>query len=142
MDTPPLSRALILLMATATGLAVASNYYAQPLLHSIAEYFGLSTVSAGSIVIAAQLSYGVGLVLLAPLGDLFEQRRLIVVMMGVAVLGLLISASASSLPWLIVGTALTGLFSVVAQVLVPMAAALSSPAERGRAVGTDRKSVV
>lgn len=136
MDTPPLSRALILLMATATGLAVASNYYAQPLLHSIAEYFGLSTVSAGSIVIAAQLSYGVGLVLLAPLGDLFEQRRLIVVMMGVAVLGLLISASASSLPWLIVGTALTGLFSVVAQVLVPMAAALSSPAERGRAVGT------
>jgi len=136
MDTPPLSRALILLMATATGLAVASNYYAQPLLHSIAEYFGLSTVSAGSIVIAAQLSYGVGLVLLAPLGDLFEQRRLIVVMMGVAVLGLLISASAPSLPWLIVGTALTGLFSVVAEALVPMAAALSSPAERGRAVGT------
>lgn len=43
MSSPTLSRALILLMAVATGLAVASNYYAQPLLHSIAEQFGLST---------------------------------------------------------------------------------------------------
>lgn len=64
--TPPLSRALILLMAIATGLAVASNYYAQPLLHSIAQQFNLSTASAGSIVVTAQLSYGVGLLLLVP----------------------------------------------------------------------------
>ena len=91
-STPALSRALILLMATATGLAVASNYYAQPLMHSIAEHFGLSTASAGWIVIAAQLSYGAGLFLLAPLGDLFEQRRLIVSMISIATVGLLISA--------------------------------------------------
>ncbi|WP_248919215.1 MFS transporter [Pseudomonas entomophila] len=136
MNTPTLSRALILLMATATGLAVASNYYAQPLLHSIAEQFGLSTASAGTIVIAAQLSYGAGLLLLAPLGDLFEQRRLIVTMVLIATVGLVISACAPSLPWLLLGTALTGLFSVVAQVLVPLAAALSAPAQRGRAVGT------
>lgn len=136
MTPAPLSRALILLMATATGLAVASNYYAQPLLHSIAEYFGLSTASAGSIVIAAQLSYGAGLLLLAPLGDLFEQRRLIVGMIAIATLGLLISAFSPSLPWLVLGTVLTGLFSVVAQILVPMAAALSAPEQRGRTVGT------
>ena len=136
MTPAPLSRALILLMATATGLAVASNYYAQPLLHSIAEYFGLSTASAGSIVIAAQLSYGAGLLLLAPLGDLFEQRRLITGMIAIATLGLLISAFSPSLPWLVLGTLLTGLFSVVAQILVPMAAALSAPEQRGRTVGT------
>ncbi|MDH0304844.1 MULTISPECIES: MFS transporter [unclassified Pseudomonas] len=136
MNTPTLGRALLLLMATATGLAVASNYYAQPLLHSIAQQFGLSTASAGTIVIAAQLSYGAGLLLLAPLGDLFEQRRLIVTMVLIATAGLVISACAPSLPWLILGTALTGLFSVVAQVLVPMAAALSPPEQRGRAVGT------
>lgn len=136
MPAPTLSRTLILLMATATGLAVASNYYAQPLLHSIAQQFGLSTASAGSIVIAAQLSYGAGLLLLAPLGDLFEQRRLITVMTVIATLGLVISACAPGLPWLILGTALTGLFSVVAQILVPMAASLSEPQQRGRAVGT------
>lgn len=134
--TTHLSRALILLMATATGLAVASNYYAQPLLHSIAQHFGLTTATAGSIVIAAQLSYSAGLLLLAPLGDLFEQRRLIVSMIAIATVGLLISAFAPSLMWLLIGTTLTGLFSVVAQVLVPMAAGLSDPSERGRVVGT------
>ncbi|NVZ60472.1 MFS transporter [Pseudomonas gingeri] len=135
-NTRPLSTALILLMATATGLAVASNYYAQPLLHTIAQHLGLSMATAGTIVITAQLSYGAGLLLLVPLGDLFEQRRLIVVMTLLSALGLLISAFAPGLPWLLLGTALTGLFSVVAQVLVPMAASLTPPEQRGRVVGT------
>ncbi len=106
------------------------------MLHSIAQHFGLTTATAGSVVIAAQLSYGAGLLLLAPLGDLFEQRRLIVSMIAIATVGLLISAFAPSLMWLLIGTTLTGLFSVVAQVLVPMAAGLSDPSERGRVVGT------
>ncbi|NWA00004.1 MFS transporter [Pseudomonas gingeri] len=135
-NTQPLSTALILLMATATGLAVASNYYAQPLLHTIAQQLGLNMATAGTIVITAQLSYGAGLLLLVPLGDLFEQRRLIVVMTLLSALGLLISAFAPGLPWLLLGTALTGLFSVVAQVLVPMAASLTPPEQRGRVVGT------
>lgn len=132
----PLSTALILLMATATGLAVASNYYAQPLLHTIAQELGLSMSSAGTVVITAQLSYGAGLLLLVPLGDLFEQRRLIVSMTVLSALGLLLSAFAPSLPLLLLGTAVTGLFSVSAQVLVPMAASLTDPQSRGRVVGT------
>ena len=90
--TQPLSTALILLMAIATGLAVASNYYAQPLLHTIAQELGLGMSSAGTVVITAQLSYGAGLLLLVPLGDLFEQRRLIVSMTVLSALGLLLSA--------------------------------------------------
>ncbi len=134
-DTP-LSRALILLMAIATGLTVASNYYAQPLLHTIAGQMGLDTPRAGTIVITAQLSYGAGLFLLVPLGDLLEQRRLIVSMTLLSAAGLLLSAFAPNLPLLLLGTAITGLFSVVAQILVPMAASLASPEHRGRVVGT------
>ncbi len=134
--TKPLSTALILLMAVATGLAVASNYYAQPLLHTIAQELGLSMESAGTVVITAQLSYGAGLFLLVPLGDLFEQRRLIVTMTVISALGLLLSAFAPSLTWLLIGTAVTGMFSVSAQVLVPMAASLTDPQSRGRVVGT------
>ena len=131
-----LSRWLVLLMAVATGVAVASNYYNQPLLHTIAERFGLSFSQAGIILTTAQVSYAVGLLLLVPLGDLLERRRLIVSMTVIAAIGLAISASASSLGWLLLGTALTGLFSVVAQVLVPFAATLAAPEERGRVVGT------
>lgn len=134
--TQGLSPALILLMSVATGLAVASNYYAQPLLDTIARAFNLSASSAGFIVTAAQLGYAAGLLLLVPLGDMFERRMLIVSMTLLAAGGMLITASSQSLTMMIIGTALTGLFSVVAQILVPLAATLASPEKRGKVVGT------
>ncbi|HAW1227907.1 TPA: MFS transporter [Escherichia coli] len=116
-----LSPALIVLMSIATGLAVASNYYAQPLLDTIARNFSLSASSAGFIVTAAQLGYAAGLLFLVPLGDMFERRRLIVSMTLLAACGMLITASSQSLAMMILGMALTGLFSVVAQILVLLA---------------------
>ncbi|HAV1868106.1 TPA: MFS transporter [Enterobacter hormaechei subsp. steigerwaltii] len=134
--TQGLSPALILLMSVATGLAVASNYYAQPLLDTIARAFDLSASSAGFIVTAAQLGYAAGLLFLVPLGDMFERRMLIVSMTLLAAGGMFITASSQSLTMMIIGTALTGLFSVVAQILVPLAATLASPEKRGKVVGT------
>ncbi len=134
--TPTLTAPIILLMSVATGLAVASNYYAQPLLHTIGQQFSISNAAAGTIVTTAQLSYAVGLMLLVPLGDMFERRALIVLMNLLAAGGLLISAFASNIAVLILGTALTGMLSVVAQILVPFAATLAAPHERGKAVGT------
>ena len=134
--TQGLSPALILLMSVATGLAVASNYYAQPLLDTIARAFNLSASSAGFIVTAAQLGYAAGLLFLVPLGDMFDRRMLIVSMTLLAAGGMLITASSQSLTMMIIGTALTGLFSVVAQILVPLAATLASPEKRGKVVGT------
>ncbi|WP_331456656.1 MFS transporter [Bordetella pseudohinzii] len=127
---------MVFLMSAATGLAVASNYYAQPLLHIIGEQFQVSNAATGSIVTIAQLSYAVGLMLLVPLGDILERRRLIVFMTALSAGGLLISANAPSLGWLMLGTFLTGMLSVVAQVLVPFGATLADPAQRGRIVGT------
>jgi len=131
-----LSPALIALMSVATGLAVASNYYAQPLLDTIAHAFSLTPGQAGFIVTAAQLGYAAGLLFLVPLGDMFERRTLIVTMTLLAAGGMLITASSRSLTVMIFGTALTGLFSVVAQVLVPLAATLATPEKRGKVVGT------
>jgi len=123
-------------MSVATGLAVASNYYAQPLLDTIARAFSLSASSVGFIVTAAQLGYAAGLLFLVPLGDMFERRRLIVSMTLLAAGGMLITASSQSLTMMIIGTSLTGLFSVVAQILVPLAATLAAPDKRGKVVGT------
>jgi predicted MFS family arabinose efflux permease len=136
-STPPtiLTQTLVLLMATATGIAVAGNYYAQPLLHTIAAEFGLTQASAGSIVTTAQLCYGLGLILLVPLADILERRRLIFIMLMLATIGLIISGFAPSLPWILFGTALTAIGSVVAQVLVPFAATLAAPDQRGRVIG-------
>ncbi|MBP9643010.1 MFS transporter [Budvicia aquatica] len=135
-DNKSLTPALIALMSIATGLAVASNYYAQPLLDTIASAFGLTVSQAGFIVTAAQLGYAAGLMFIVPLGDMFERRALIVLMTLLSAAGLLITALSSTILWVIIGTALTGLFSVVAQILVPLAATLAEPQKRGKVVGT------
>lgn len=134
--TPALTTPIVLLMAAATGLVVASNYYAQPLLHTISQQFGLSETAAGSIVMTAQLGYALGLMLLVPLGDMVERRALIVLMTLLSAGGLLISSFATSFPMLLIGTGVTAVLSVVAQVLVPFAATLATPEQRGKAVGT------
>lgn len=131
-----LSSALVALMSIATGLSVACNYYVQPLLETIARAFDLSVNEAGFIVTTAQLGYAAGLLLLVPLGDMLERRALIVVMSLLAAGGMLITALSSSIALMLLGTALTGLFSVVAQILVPLAATLAAPEKRGKVVGT------
>ncbi|MDR3672196.1 MAG: MFS transporter [Holophaga sp.] len=126
----------VLIMAVASGVSVASNYYAQPLLPTLAAAFRVSSPAAGAIVTAAQLGFGLGLLLIVPLGDLVEGRRLLVTMSLMSAAGLLITATARTFVWVLAGTALTGLFSVVANTLVPFAANLTAPEQRGKVVGT------
>ncbi|MBP2157231.1 MFS transporter [Erwinia rhapontici] len=133
---PGLNSALVALMSIATGLSVACNYYVQPLLATIAQTFDLSFHQAGFIVTTAQLGYAAGLLLLVPLGDMLERRGLIVIMSLLAAGGMVITALSGSLMMMLLGTVLTGLFSVVAQLLVPLAASLAAPEKRGKVVGT------
>src|SRR5687768_8777954 len=127
---------LLLLMSVATGLAVAGNYFAQPLLDLIGRELGIGPSMAALVVTAAQVGYALGLILLVPLGDLLERRRLAVSLYAATAVFLLVSATAPNGTVLLISTALTGLTSVGAQVVVPLAATLADPAERGRVVGT------
>ena len=132
---PVLPQSTLLLMATACGLCAGANYFNQPLLHSIAMDLGISEARASLTVTMAQVSYALGLLLLVPLGDMLERRRLVLGLMLLAALGMLASGMAHSFALLAAGTLMTGLFSVAAQVLVPMAASFAAPGASGRAVG-------
>ncbi|MBF9066511.1 MFS transporter [Streptacidiphilus sp. NEAU-YB345] len=129
-------------MSVAVGLCVAANYYAQPLLETIARDLHLSSTSASLVVTAAQVGYVAGLVLLLPLGDLLERRRLVCGMTLATAFSLALTASAPNSGILLAGTALTGLLSVTAQILVPFAADLAAPRQRGRTVGTVMSGLV
>ncbi|WP_246154591.1 MFS transporter [Saccharopolyspora hirsuta] len=129
-------RGTVLLMSAAVGLCVAANYYAQPLLDTIARDLGMTATSASLVVTVAQVGYALGLVLLLPLGDLLERRRLVCGLTLATSISLVLTAIAPNGALLLVGTALTGLLSVTAQILVPFAADLASPRQRGRVVGT------
>ena len=134
-DTPRMSAWLTLLLATASGLLAANIYYAQPLAGVIAQAIGLPIASTGLIVTLTQLGYGAGLLLLAPLGDLFENRRLTLSLTLLAAAGLLASAMAEApLPFLL-ASLVTGLGTVAVQVLVPYAAHMTPEASRGKVVG-------
>ena len=131
-----ISAPLVLLLAAATGMTVASIYYAQPLLEAIRATLGLNVTAAGLIVTASQLGYAIGLVLLVPLGDLLERRKLVVAMtLGIAASLAGIGFSFDGAMLLSVSV-MVGALSVVAQVLVAFSADLAGPAERGRVVGT------
>ena len=130
-----LSSRLVLLMAVACGAAVANLYYAQPLLNTIAHDFGTSDGTAGLLVTASQVGYAIGLVLLVPLGDLVERRRLIVGVLLVTAVALAATAAAPSFDLLAAALLVVGVTSVVAQILVPLASTLAGESERGRVVG-------
>ena len=134
-DETRLDRRLVALLAVATGLSVASNYYAQPLLPAIGRDLHMSSTVAGLMVTVAQVGYALGLVVILPLGDLLERRRLIVVLSLATAAGL-VWLGASPGPGSLLPAALAvGALSVVAQVLVPFSASLAPAHERGRVVG-------
>jgi len=132
----PLSRRHILLLAAATGLAVANLYYAQPLLAQIARSFHASDGQAGLVVTLTQVGYAAGLAFLVPLGDVPARYRLVVAVLLVAAAALALAAFAPSITLLALFGAAIGLTSVVAQILVPFAADLAADEDRGRVVGT------
>ncbi|MGE8054587.1 MFS transporter [Bacillus mycoides] len=139
---PSMSHALALLFATACGMSVANIYFAQPLLDQLSNEFSINHSIIGIVITVTQIFYGVGLLLLVPLGDLLNQRRLIVGQMLLSTTALVIVGTASSSMVLFAGMALVGLLAVVTQTLVAFAATIASPTERGRVVGIVTSGIV
>lgn len=126
---------LTVLLAAACGIIVANLYYAQPLVGVISSSIGLSANSSGFIVTLTQIGYVVGLLFVVPMGDIVENKRLIVISLLLTAVALAITAlSKQAFPFL-AASFVIGVGSVAAQVLVPFASYLASESSRGRVVG-------
>jgi len=133
---PRLTSPLIFLLAASTGLSVASLYYSQPILGILAGDLHASNRAVGWIPTLTQFGYALGLLFLAPLGDRFDRRTIIVVKSLLLAVALVAIAAAPSLSVLLAGSLAVGLLATVAQDIVPAAATLAPPEHRGRIVGT------
>lgn len=131
-----------LLFALACGLLVANVSFPQPLLGLIAADFAISTARSGGVVTMTQVGYAAGLLLIAPLGDLLDRRRLIAAMMGLSALGLILAALAQGIAPLLAAMAALGGLAVGIQLMVAYSAQLAEPAQRGRVVGIVTSGVV
>jgi predicted MFS family arabinose efflux permease len=131
-----MSGGLVLLFAVAVGLSIANNNLAQPLLAALRSELHTSTQVAALLVTAAQVGYALGLILLLPLGDLFERRRLVTAL-ALLTSAFLVAASLAPSIWvLLAAVGLVAFTSALAQILVAFGAGLADPAQRGSVIGT------
>ncbi|MBR7792282.1 MFS transporter [Undibacterium sp. FT147W] len=130
------SSSLVLLLASGAGLSVASLYYSQPMLGTLAKDIGVSDVNIGFVPTLTQLGYALGILLLAPLGDRHDRRQIILIKLSLLVLALLATAFSHSLDVLLVASLAIGLTATMAQDIVPAAATLAHESRRGKVVGT------
>lgn len=129
-----LSGALITLMAIAVGIIVANLYYLQPLLHQVTGDFHISPLSASLLMTFVQIGYAAGLAFVVPLGDLVPRRSLAV---GIFLLAAVLMAAGALLTSFVLFATVTlaiGVASVGGQILIPFAADLAEPAQRGRVI--------
>ncbi|OTG89353.1 MFS transporter [Acinetobacter sp. ANC 3813] len=129
------NKALLILMAVACGLCAGANYYCQPLISSIQHSFQVPQSQAALTVTFAQISYALGLLFIVPMGDIVNRAKFIPALMLGAAGGLAICALSVNLTMLWVGTIITGLFSVAAQVLIPLVTIAVRPEKVGQTVG-------
>jgi predicted MFS family arabinose efflux permease len=134
-ETGGASSRLVWIMAIASGATVANLYYNQPLLPEMGRDFAAIGHELGLIPMLTQIGYGAGMLLVVPLGDARERRSLIVTCVGAVSLALVAMALAPSLPWALAASFAVGVATCVPQILVPFAANLAAPGQRGEAVG-------
>ncbi|WP_218010932.1 MFS transporter [Herbidospora mongoliensis] len=127
---------LTFLFAVAGGAAVGNLYYAQPLLDFIAADLHASTASAGLLVTLTQVGYALGILLIVPLGDVLNRRKLVPVMLLVSAVTLVLCALAPTFGLLLGAITLLGVTTVAGQLLTPLAGDLADEAHRGHVVGT------
>ncbi|TCC57733.1 MFS transporter [Kribbella pittospori] len=128
-------RALTFVLAAAAGISIANVFYSQPLLSLIAESFGISEGSAAVVVTVTQLGYAAGIIVVIPLGDLFDPRALASRVLVITAVAAACVAVATNLTIFLVASAVLGFTSVVAQIVVPFAAHLAPAGQSGRYVG-------
>lgn len=137
-----LTTADALLFAAAAGVAVGNLYWTQPLLARIAENFGVQASVGGHLMTATQVGYALGILLLVPLGDMANRRKLVTTLLALCAVSLVIAAFAPHFGVLGLSLALVGFTTVSGQVILPMAGGLAAPQDRGRIVGIVTSGVV
>lgn len=137
-----LTRPVIVLFSFACGLAVATIYFSQPLLDTIGAQFSMPTAQVGVVLTLTQIGYAIGLLLIVPLGDIVDQRRLIVGQTALLAVSLLATAWSPNAWTFLVSITALGALAVVTQVMVTYTAVHAAPERQGWAVGVATGGII
>jgi predicted MFS family arabinose efflux permease len=124
------------MMAIVAGAVITNIYCTQPILPLIASGLRVDLTAVDLVAGAALLGFASGLAFLLPLGDRFDRRKLVLIQIALAFCFAAAAALAPGIWPLIAASFCLGVVSCVPQQLVPFAAVMSLPQDRGRSVGT------
>jgi predicted MFS family arabinose efflux permease len=127
---------LIALLAIAAFVIAGGIHYQSPMLVAIADEFAASAATAGWIPTLSFVGMLSGILLIVPLGDRFDKRRIILGQLAVLAAAQATMAIAPSIWVLAAGSFVTGICSSMAQLMIAIVADIAKPNERGRVVGT------
>ncbi len=132
----PIGFGLMALMVAAVFSTAGAIHYQTPMLAQMAAEFQANQAQIGWV---ATLSFGgffLGTLLLVPLGDCFDKRRLVLAQMSGVMVSLLAMAAAPSLITLALAAFMVGASSSVSHQVISLASELAPPEVRGHTVGT------
>lgn len=135
-NEPVLPRKTVLMMAFTAGVIVANLNFIQPIEALIANDFQISKAVVGILAMLTQLGYAFGLLLIVPLGDIFDRYHLIQFMMVLSIIALLLAFMSPTMGIFAVDTTLIGITSVAPQIIIPYAGFLAPALQRGKVLGT------
>ncbi|WP_338699780.1 MFS transporter [Bradyrhizobium sp. 26S5] len=128
-------RPLIWIGAITTGTVVTNLFAPQILVGLIGRSLGMTALQAGLISTLTLLGYALGLLLLVPLVDLVENKRLILRTLACAIVAAVGTALAPTPLILLVATFILGASCAAIQMVVPLVASMVPPERRGQAIG-------
>ncbi|OAX30910.1 MFS general substrate transporter [Rhizopogon vinicolor AM-OR11-026] len=114
---------------------VAANlYYCQPILIQLSASFDVTYEEVARIPTLVQAGFGIGLLFVAPLGDMLRRRQLMLLLVALSTTLTIGLAITNNLVVFEILSFLIGLASVSPQILVSLVADLAPPARRGSAI--------
>lgn len=136
MTSPALKKSFILLLSFAVGTMAANIYYSQPILALLAESLGLRSDAAGLIMTFTQIGYGLGVLFVIPLGDLLENKKLILSMIGLTIIASLVLGLSQSVTSYLAASIVVGLGASAVQIIIPYTTHLYDKSMRGQVLGS------
>ncbi|WP_407164910.1 MFS transporter [Bradyrhizobium sp. ORS 111] len=128
-------RPLIWIGAITTGTVVTNLFAPQILVGLMGRSLEMTAFEAGLMSTLTLLGYALGLLLLVPLVDLVENKRLILRTLACAIVAALGTALAPTPDFLLAATFILGASCAAIQMVVPLVASMVAPERRGQAIG-------
>lgn len=139
MIRPPESRTIgiiqVICLAAVAAVMVSNIYYPQPLLSLLSQDFNRPISQVGIVVTLTQLGYGLSVLLIVPLGDVVDRRKLASLMLSVCAFSLAITATTTNFLSFCIMQLIIGMSASATMVIIPYVATYAPDDKRGGYVG-------